>query len=143
MGVRHYKDLVAWQLAEQFKDHVFALVDGSVEVQRDLRFRSQITEAASAISKDLAEGFLRFSPASLMQFIDYACGSLAEAERRLHDGRQRGLFTASACEPAFRLGCRCLTAMIRLKQSQQRYLRDKESERKRSSKPCRRPDPRD
>ena len=85
MAVRHYKDLVAWQLAESFKDEAFKIVLASREACQDLRYRGQVLESASAISKDIAEGFLRFSPATFIRFLDYAAGSLVEAERRLHD----------------------------------------------------------
>ena len=125
MPVRHYKDLIAWQLAEGFKDEVREIVLGSRAASGDVKFRSQVLDASSSVSKDVAEGFLRYSPATFIQFLDYACASLVEAERWLHDGYQRKYYESSACEPAFKLARRCLTAMIRLKQSQVRYLRSR------------------
>jgi four helix bundle protein len=130
MTARHYQDLIAWQLAESFKDEVFKIVLASPDACRDLRYCSQVLEAASAIGKDVAEGFLRFSPATFIRFLDYSAASLVEAERRLHDGHQRRFFEQSSCTEAFKLGRRCLTAIIRLKQSQVRYLNQRPPKRR-------------
>ena len=120
-GVRRYQDFVAWQLAELFQERVVAIVNGSPAASRNYRYRDQLLEAASAVSKDIAEGFLRCAPLVFANFLDYALGSLGEAERRLHDGIQREYFSVGDCAVAFQLARRCLTAMIRLKQSQLRY----------------------
>jgi four helix bundle protein len=120
MGVRHFKDLIAWQLGEQFHAQVRAAVGRCEAVQHDHRYRSQLLDASSAVPSDIAEGFLRCSPGDFRRFLDYALGSLVEAEGRLRDGIERGYFTALECDPVFRLGKRCLTAMVRLKQSQRR-----------------------
>jgi four helix bundle protein len=134
MAVRDYKDLIAFQLAEEFKDEVQKIVQNSPAASRNIRFSEQLLDAASSVSKDVAEGFLRYSPATFAQFLDYACASLVEAERWLRDGHQRKYYEQRGCEPAFRLSRRCLAAMIRLKQSQARYL----DERSPPPKPTRR-----
>ena len=72
-----------------------------------------------------------------MRFLDYAAASLGEAEQRLQDGIQLSYFKAEDCTEAFKLARRCLTASIRLKQSQQRYLKDnpRNPKRKTATKP--------
>ena len=123
MGVRHFRELVAWQRADEFKLEIQTIVRESPDASADLRYRSQLLEAAGAVSKDIAEGFLRYSAPTFARFLDYGLGSLVEAETRLADGIERGYFMRSRCEAAFRLARRCFTATIRLKKSQQRYAR--------------------
>jgi four helix bundle protein len=121
-GVRSYRDLIAWQLANQFNDQVTSIVRNAPTAWADVRYRAQLLESARAVSKDIAEGFLRFSPKQFARFLDYAVGSLAEAEERLIDGVALGYFDASNCAAALQLARRCLTAAIRLKKSQSRWI---------------------
>jgi len=108
----------------------------------DSRLKSQLLNAASAVPSDIAEGFVRRSPLTFANLLDCAVGSLVEAERRLIDGADLGLYPAPACDTALRLGKRCLKATIRLKQSQIRYAEERrESQRKRRKKPQPKPDP--
>src|SRR5262245_29285918 len=112
MVVRSYEELDAWQLADRFKTDVFRIVRSSSAAERDFKYRSQILDAASAVPKDIAEGFSRFSPWELMRYLDYALGSLAEAKERLKDGVQLGYFGASQCVYAFQFGERCRRASL-------------------------------
>jgi four helix bundle protein len=124
MVVRRYQDFIAWQLGEQLKLDIFRIVLGSRKAKADLRFMSQILEAARSVPGNIAEGFLRCSPGDFARFLDYSIASIGEAERRLHDGAQLNYFAIEECADAFKLARRCLTACVRLKQSQIRYLRD-------------------
>jgi four helix bundle protein len=117
-GVRNYRDLIAWQLAEEFKKEVFTLVQGSQRASNDFRDKGQLNDAASSVPRNIAEGFLRYSPGDLSRFLDYSLGSLAEAEGRLSDGIELEYFDRATCEGAFRLARRGLVAMVRLKRSQ-------------------------
>ena len=119
-GVRKAEDFAAWQLAEAFKSEVFTLLRGSPEAMRDFRFRDQLKDSASGISKHITEGFVRFGPLDFCRFLDYALGSLREAERWVHDGVEFGYFPEQKCR-AFWFAKRCYTATLRLKHSQQRY----------------------
>ena len=118
MGARHYKELIAWQLAEQFKNEVHGVLQASTAPRKTSPMREQLTGAASSVTSNIAEGFLRFAPGDFKRFLDYALGSLGEAEGRLADGIQLGYFDAVSCEKAFRFARRCLVATVRLKQSQ-------------------------
>jgi four helix bundle protein len=117
-GIRRYRDLIAWQMANAFKSEVLSLVQNSALVQRDLRYRDQLVNASTAVTKDIAEGFLRCSPATFAAFLGYALGSLGEAEDRLEDGVLLGYFRREDCEAALRFGRRAAVAITRLKQSQ-------------------------
>jgi four helix bundle protein len=123
MGVRRDIDLIAWQLAESFKRQVYELVLASGRAGGDLRYRGQLLEAARSVPANLSEGFLRCSAGEFSRFCGYALGSLAEAERRLHDGIHLGHLDAAECQHAFRLARRSAMAILRLKQSQDRYRR--------------------
>jgi len=52
MAVRRYQDLIAWQLAEEFKREVFRIVQQSKRAL-DLRYRSQLLDAASSITANI------------------------------------------------------------------------------------------
>lgn len=118
VGARHYKELIAWQLADQFKAEVFKLVRASQWASTDRPYAEQLTDAASSTAHNIAEGFLRFGPREFRRFLDYALGSLVEAEGRLEDGIQLGYFDRASCQTAFRLAKRCFVATLRLKRSQ-------------------------
>ncbi|MCC7008528.1 MAG: four helix bundle protein [Acidobacteria bacterium] len=125
MGVRSYRDLIAWQLADEFKQEVINIVLASQAARQDVHYRTQLFNAATAVSKDVVEGFLRYSPAEFSRFLDYAIGSLGEAEGRLVDGIDLRFFDRQTCLPALRLARRCLVALVRLKQSQRQATHPK------------------
>ena len=126
MPVRRYYEFDAWKLADAFKSSVFALLRGSPEARSDRRFRTQLAESARGPTKHIAEGFLRKSPATFIQYLDYAISSLGEARDHLRDGVQLGYFDAEGCQEAFRLCRRCMSACLELKRSQERYIRDRQ-----------------
>lgn len=119
-GVRTYRDLMAWQLADAFKVEVFSRVAASAKARDNRLYHDQLVDAASAVSKDVAEGFLRRSPKEFSRFLGYAAGSLGEAEERLKDGVLLGYFATDECQHALRLARRCMVAVVRLRQSQLR-----------------------
>jgi four helix bundle protein len=64
---------------------------------RDGKFYAQLSDAASSVSSNVAEGFYRYNASEFAHFLRYSRGSLAEAERRLHAGvRKRYWPQASA-----------------------------------------------
>ena len=148
MTARRYEELFAWQLADAFKKEVFGILRRSEAARRDLKYRGQLVDSASAVAKDLAEGFRRKSPGDLMRFIDYAVGSLAEAKERLKDGTQLEYFPAEWCRDALRFAKRCDSASLSLKESQRVYLEQQQAEARRKrrrradSAPKRRNNPR-
>jgi four helix bundle protein len=91
---------------------------GSPEARKDLRYRSQILEAARGVPSSIVEGFRRCNPGDFRRFLDFSIASIGEAEQRLEDGIELGYFSAADCVEAFRLAKLCMTACIRLKQSQ-------------------------
>jgi four helix bundle protein len=100
---------------------VFGLLEGSLQAKRNFKYRDQLQESAAGVSKQIAEGYQRCSPLDFARFLDYALGSLAEAEERLRDGIQLRYFEQAACEKALRYAVRASKAILGLKQSQIRY----------------------
>jgi len=130
MAVRRYQDLIAWQLAEEFKREVFRIVQQSKRAL-DLRYRSQLLDAASSITANIVEGFLRYAPAEFARYLAISLGSLGEAETRLRDGILLSYFGESDCALAFQLARRCAVATLRLKRSQHRYLQTRQESKSR------------
>ena len=97
---------------------MFRIVKSSKAIQREPRYRSQLIESASSVSKNLVEGFRRFKPGFIKEFFSYALASLHEAEARLRDGIELGYFTAEDCKEALRYAKRCTVATVRFKRSQ-------------------------
>jgi four helix bundle protein len=117
MGVKRLEDLIAFKLAVEFKRGVYRIVKKSADACADLRYRSQIFDAASSIEANIAEGWRRFSAGDMAHFLTFALGSLEETKRRLKDGIDRGYFTAAECADVLELGNRCGAATMALAKS--------------------------
>jgi four helix bundle protein len=124
MGVRRIDDLIAWQLAVQFKREVYRLVRESKSAEQDFRHRSQLFSALSSTEANIVEGFSRRSPKQFRLFLGYARASHAEAETHLKDGIDRGYFSQEACAPALVLAKRCGMAILRLLQSLAPFIKE-------------------
>lgn len=55
-GVRHFKDLITWQLADQLRAEVFKLTSRP-PMCHDYKMRAQMDDAADSICRNIAEGF--------------------------------------------------------------------------------------
>ena len=100
------EDLVVWQLASEFEGRVIDLVRRTPQAFRDFRFANQLTDAASSVPSNVAEGFHRFKAGEFAQFLRYARASLAEAEQRLHTGVRKNYFRQAEIDPLLRLARR-------------------------------------
>jgi len=130
MIIRRYQDLDTWQLTEEFKHLVHALVKGSEQASRNFRHRDQIFNSSGGPSKHVSEGFVRFNAKEFCRFLDYAVSSVAETENHLRDGIDWGYYSAEACEPLFHMARRCAKAILGLKHSQKRYIAAQEERRR-------------
>ena len=54
--VRHFSELIVWQLADQLRAEVFQLTKRR-PFYADLKLRSQIDDAADSVCRNIAEGF--------------------------------------------------------------------------------------
>jgi four helix bundle protein len=130
MGVKRLEELVAYQLAQEFKREVYRLIDGSKGATGDFKFRDQIRDSASGVPRNIGEGFARFGAAEVAHFVNIALGSLAESRVNLIDGIDRRYFTEADCAAAFRLAKRCDKATRNFHQSLQPFIRHKPGRRR-------------
>jgi four helix bundle protein len=113
-GVRRYERLEVWQLADDLKREVYALVRTGAAA-RDFEFRDQIRNSAASTTKNIAEGFGRFHPGEFAHFMEFAVASVMETRDSLKDGVDRGYFLPEQVVNAQRLAdrsIRCATRFI-------------------------------
>ena len=114
---RHFTELVAWQRAHALRKAIWALVQAVPAL--DLRLRSQITEAAGSVCRNIAEGFKRRSHRDFARCLEHATSSLAELEDAIIDARTRGHITDERLQELSVLVRRTSAPLARLL----RYLR--------------------
>jgi four helix bundle protein len=125
MGVHRLEDLAAFQLAIDFKLEVYRLIRESPEAKADWRYRAQLSDAASSVESCVTEGWHRYRAGAMIPFLVYSRASLAEAERWLHDGVDRGYFSRSAIDAALTTAGRCGAALTNLRKSLQPFAQKK------------------
>lgn len=114
-----FREMVAWQLAFELSERVNQLLQSGPAV-RDFKFRDQLADSARSAPRNIAEGFGRFNPTEIAQFIDYARASLDETENHLRDGVASSYFPAETVGPMILILVRCRKALA----SWHSYLRE-------------------
>ena len=117
MGARRYQDLVAWQLANELKQKVYALVDQST-ARDDRKFCDQIKDSAASALRNLAEGFGCYLHPEFARYTRIAKASLIETQDHLGDGVDRRHWSNREAASLQELADRAVGACVRL----QRYL---------------------
>jgi four helix bundle protein len=85
---RHFRELVAWQQAHALRAMVWQAVEAAPDM--DQRLRSQLTDAAGSICRNIAEGFRRRTHRDFARYLEHATSSLAEAEDAIIDAEMEG-----------------------------------------------------
>jgi four helix bundle protein len=114
MRVDKYQDLECWQLANELKLQVYALVNNS-SARHDLKFRDQIVDSARSGPRNIAEGFGRYNHPEMAQFLGFAKASIVETHNHLCDGCDSGYWSATDSERVQALADRaaaCTTGLI-------------------------------
>jgi four helix bundle protein len=106
MGAHTYRELVAWQLADDLQRNIVAIT-APPKVARDFKFCNQIRDASLSVSANIAEGFARVSPPDFARFLTIAKGSLAETQVHLRSGLDRGYFDQDTVVELLKLAARC------------------------------------
>jgi len=88
-GVKHFTDLVAWQLARELRRAVYRITE-QPSIRKDFDFVRQVRDAARGPARNIAEGFGRFRPRDFSRFLTIASASLNETENHLEDGIDLG-----------------------------------------------------
>jgi four helix bundle protein len=113
MGIRRYQDLVAWQLSNELKQGVYALVESS-GAKHEHRFRDQIQESAASACSNLAEGFGCYRHPEFGRYARIARSSLIETHNHLGDGVDRQLWSPHEAAALQELANRATGATTRL-----------------------------
>jgi four helix bundle protein len=86
------EELQCWQLADQLRSEVIAIcAQKSVSVH--FKFCAGFTEAAGSVCHNISEGFARYHSAFIVQFFNYALGSLGEVEDYLKESVERSFIS--------------------------------------------------
>ena len=72
-GARSHTDLIAWQLANELKLAVYALIEGGA-LRQHPQLRDQLQRSASSAPRAIAEGFGRYLPDDFTGYLRYANG---------------------------------------------------------------------
>ena len=91
-GFKDFRDIVAWQLANQLKLEVDVFL-ARPEFKRRMKFSDQLDDAARSGPRNIAEGFARFNHREFAQFVRIAKGSEAEVLNHLVDAFEQRLIT--------------------------------------------------
>jgi four helix bundle protein len=113
VGAKTFTELDAWQLANELKLGVYALIRTG-DAGRDLEFRNQIRNSAASAPRNIAEGFGRYLPRDFSQYLRIANGSLMETSNHLQDGCDRGYFGPADIDPLLTLARRASAAVTGL-----------------------------
>jgi four helix bundle protein len=113
MVAGRYEDLDVWQLANELKKKVYALVDQST-ARDDRKFCEQIRESAASAPSNLAEGFACYRHPEFARYTRFAKASLMETHNHLGDGVDRHHWSPREATPLQHLADRAVGASVRL-----------------------------
>jgi four helix bundle protein len=113
MVARRYGELVAWQLANELKQQVYALVE-SAKTRDDRKFFDQIKDSAASAPRNLAEGFGCYRHPDFARYTRVAKASLVETQNHLDDGVDRRHWSPQQSKPLQDLADRAIGACARL-----------------------------
>src|SRR5438093_4562903 len=112
---RFYYELLAWQLADELKREVYALVVNS-SACKDFDFRDQIRKSASAAPTNIAEGFAYYRHPEFGRHVRIAKSEITETQNHLRDGVDRRHWSRDQAEKLQTLAGRAIAATTRLLQ---------------------------
>jgi four helix bundle protein len=119
VGVRDFRDLVAWQLARELKCEVLAFT-ATLPAARDFRYVGDIRASSASAPANIAEGFGRFGPLEFARFLAIARASLQETQNHLIDGCDRVYLDQRLFERLWNLAKAAERATTHLMRSKQR-----------------------
>ena len=96
-----YKNLLAWQAADDLAAFVHSLV--SRFGPRYFRLADQVLSAASSVKANIAEGYCRNALGDYIRFCEFARGSLGELGSQMQDCERWGLVKGQELEEFLRL----------------------------------------
>jgi four helix bundle protein len=133
MVAKRYEDLEAWQLSDDLKKKIYALIDAS-SARDDRRFCDQLRDSAASAPSNLAEGFGYYRHPEFARYVRMAKSSLMETHQHLRDGVDRRHWAPRQATPLQELADRAIGKCVRLLD----YLESTDAPK---SRPKRRPAP--
>jgi four helix bundle protein len=109
-GARHYSELVAWQLADELRQLVFALTNRP-GFARDLKAAGQTDDAVNSICRNIAEGFGCESHKEFARYLEIARRSLNELLDELRGAELKGYVSTADLTPIRTLSRRLYPAI--------------------------------
>jgi four helix bundle protein len=85
---RRVEELAVWQLGNELREKLHVLT-ATMPIRQDRKFCTQLDDAASSVTRNIAEGFGRYRHRELAQFLSIARGSAFEIIDHLRDGIAR------------------------------------------------------
>ena len=87
-GARSHTELIAWQLAQELKLQVYALLD-TPRLKRHPDLCDELHRAASNAPRNIAEGFGRYLPDDFIRYLRFANGEFKEILDAMQDAYDR------------------------------------------------------
>jgi len=91
-SVKRFEDLDCYKLAVEIRREVLRLTRHA-HVRQDFKFSAQIRDSARGGPRNISEGYSRFNPTEILQFLSYAQSSLDETKNHMSDGQESEYFT--------------------------------------------------
>ena len=107
---KSFRELICWQLGFQISSNIQKLLKTG-PASRDFKFRDQLADAARGPCRNIAEGYGRFNPTEIMQFLGFATATLDETESHLREGVESDYFDSEKVAPTMVLIARCRKAI--------------------------------
>jgi four helix bundle protein len=107
--VRRFEDLACWQLANELKIGVYALIASS-PARTDRKFCDQIRDSAASAPANLSEAFGWYKHGAAGRHASIARASLFETKNHLRDGSDRKYWTPRESEKLQKLADRAIGA---------------------------------
>jgi four helix bundle protein len=120
------EELVAWKLAVELRRLVHSYCEKPT-IQRDFKFRNNLSEAASSAPRNIAEGYGRKYHREFARFAIIARGSEREVLECCREAYERGYITADefdVCDHTARKALKVLNAFIAYLESTPDWGRD-------------------
>ena len=118
---RKAEDLECWQLADKLRAEVIAIC-AQPSVARHFKFCDGFIDAAGSACRNMQEGFDRRRSAYIVQYFEYALGSLKEVMDYLHEAQLRKFIDKERYENARELAEHSKAKAINFKASHEERL---------------------
>jgi len=120
MGARTYRELQCWQLANELKRRIYAVL-AVAPTKHDVKFCDQLRDSARGAPRAISEGFGRYRPADFARYLEFARASLMETQNHLDDALDCRYIVPAEHQELIALADRTIGAVTNL----HRYLRSK------------------